>query len=373
MATLVNLSGITAINFLTDPSSVSVSDGVIDLDVAGGGGVTTTGSPANGNLTKFSGASTITNGDLSGDVTTSGTLATTVAKLQGDTLTLAGRLPNQVIAWSGSAWVPANISALPNADASKLQGKNISAVAAIRGDQYTFDGTTWNAQSPSGAQRQAGHVFDGVGTSNTNFTNIGTTSNCIVSSTFTLAAAGASSTEPPLLKIGCSNTGVTQSRGYEDLSTVNKSLGSLPTLNSALFRIRANQTTNSRIWITLYTEGTQAVGTSRFATDTPNENYIGFRFSSGAANWFACCGTATASQTATDTGVPPDTTNSQLFEIKYDGTQLTYYINGALVATNTTNIPASSFLINQGVFVDNKNTANTATFEFGQAYMFLSK
>lgn len=46
---------------------------------AGSGTVTTTGSPANGNLTKFSGATSITNGDLSGDVTTSGTLAATIA------------------------------------------------------------------------------------------------------------------------------------------------------------------------------------------------------------------------------------------------------------------------------------------------------
>lgn len=46
---------------------------------AGSGTVTTTGTPANGNLTKFSGASSITNGDLSGDITTSGTLATTYA------------------------------------------------------------------------------------------------------------------------------------------------------------------------------------------------------------------------------------------------------------------------------------------------------
>jgi hypothetical protein len=43
----------------------------------GSGTVTTTGSPASGNLTKFSGATSITNGDLTGDVTTSGTLATT--------------------------------------------------------------------------------------------------------------------------------------------------------------------------------------------------------------------------------------------------------------------------------------------------------
>jgi hypothetical protein len=43
------------------------------------GTVSTSGAPAAGNLTKFSGASVITNGDLSGDVTTSGTLATTMA------------------------------------------------------------------------------------------------------------------------------------------------------------------------------------------------------------------------------------------------------------------------------------------------------
>jgi len=46
--------------------------------VTAGGGATVTGSPASGNLAKFSGASSITNGDLTGDVTTSGTLATTI-------------------------------------------------------------------------------------------------------------------------------------------------------------------------------------------------------------------------------------------------------------------------------------------------------
>lgn len=47
---------------------------------SGGGGsgtVTTTGSPASGNLARFSGATSITNDNLSGDCTTSGTLATT--------------------------------------------------------------------------------------------------------------------------------------------------------------------------------------------------------------------------------------------------------------------------------------------------------
>jgi hypothetical protein len=48
------------------------------------GTVTTTGSPANGNLTKFSGSTSITNGDLSGDITTSGTLATTLATVNSN-------------------------------------------------------------------------------------------------------------------------------------------------------------------------------------------------------------------------------------------------------------------------------------------------
>jgi hypothetical protein len=41
--------------------------------------VTATGTPASGNLAKFSGATSVTNGDLTGDVTTAGALATTLA------------------------------------------------------------------------------------------------------------------------------------------------------------------------------------------------------------------------------------------------------------------------------------------------------
>lgn len=61
-----------------DASGNLVDDGDV-CGSGGGGSVSTTGSPANGNLTQFSGAASITNGNLSGDVTTSGTLATTIA------------------------------------------------------------------------------------------------------------------------------------------------------------------------------------------------------------------------------------------------------------------------------------------------------
>jgi hypothetical protein len=72
---------------LTAGTGISIGNGdgvsgnpVITCTISGGTGtVTTTGSPASGNLAKFSGATSIVNGDLSGDVTTSGTLATTLA------------------------------------------------------------------------------------------------------------------------------------------------------------------------------------------------------------------------------------------------------------------------------------------------------
>lgn len=70
---------VTAGHVATFTNNWSIQDG----GAPGVGTVTTTGSPASGNLTKFSGAASVTNADLSGDVTTSGTLATTVVKVDG--------------------------------------------------------------------------------------------------------------------------------------------------------------------------------------------------------------------------------------------------------------------------------------------------
>lgn len=63
---------------ITLGTNLSITGTTLDAAGGSGGTVTTTGSPASGNLTKFSGATSITNGDLSGDVTTSGTLVTTL-------------------------------------------------------------------------------------------------------------------------------------------------------------------------------------------------------------------------------------------------------------------------------------------------------
>lgn len=66
-----------------DGTSITISGGIISATTGGSGTVSTTGSPATGNLTKFSGPTAITNADVSGDCTTSGTLAITCTKTSG--------------------------------------------------------------------------------------------------------------------------------------------------------------------------------------------------------------------------------------------------------------------------------------------------
>ncbi len=101
------------------------------------GTVSTTGSPASGNLSKFSGATTITNGDLSGDATTSGTLAVTVAKINGATLGTTTPTSGNLLIGSGTTWVTHAMSG----DATITSGGAIT-LATVNSNVGTFgDGT----------------------------------------------------------------------------------------------------------------------------------------------------------------------------------------------------------------------------------------
>jgi hypothetical protein len=73
---------------LTPGNCVQASTGGLLVTIVGAcgtssGTITATGSPSSGELTKFSGGTSITNGNLSGDVTTSNTLVTTVVNVNG--------------------------------------------------------------------------------------------------------------------------------------------------------------------------------------------------------------------------------------------------------------------------------------------------
>lgn len=115
------------------------------------GTVTTTGSPASGNLTKFSGATSITSGDLSGDCTTSGGLAVTCTKSSGvafgtaafdNTGTSGATIPlnngnntfSGGITYSGTATFTGAVPSLSN-------GKAAVAASSTNGAIYTGQGS----------------------------------------------------------------------------------------------------------------------------------------------------------------------------------------------------------------------------------------
>ena len=77
------------------------------------GTVTTTGSPATGNLTKFSGAASITNGDLSGDITTAGTLGTTLATVNASPGSFGGTNAITTIVVNGKGLVTSASTVTP--------------------------------------------------------------------------------------------------------------------------------------------------------------------------------------------------------------------------------------------------------------------
>ena len=105
--------------------------------VAGGGTgtVTTTGSPAAGNLAEFSGPTSITNGNLSGDCTTSGSLAITCTKSSGvlfGGLATLTETDGNIVYGSGGVWTKG--TTLPNGITGSTQsaGDNSTKVATTQ-------------------------------------------------------------------------------------------------------------------------------------------------------------------------------------------------------------------------------------------------
>lgn len=107
------------------------------------GTVTTTGSPASGNLTKFSGATSVTNGDLSGDITTTGTLVTTLATVNAN----VGSFTNASVTVNGKGLVTAAssgaapVTAVSVASANGLAGSSSGGATPALTLSTTVTGT----------------------------------------------------------------------------------------------------------------------------------------------------------------------------------------------------------------------------------------
>jgi len=308
---------------------------------------------------------------FTGDVSkAAGSLATVVAAMQGnpiDSAALGAGQDGFVAIWSQSAAKITFVAptAAGGANAIQIRGVNVSTLAPRFGDCLRFDGTNWVPAAPFMA-------FWGAQMSGTGNTSAAVIAIGCVAPTFgnaTFANVPCSSTNPAMLKMTTPGTAQTIVYGVEDNSANAPGL-TLSMLSRMLVRCRLEQTgTGTRSWIGMV-DG-PGLGTNVLNTDTPNQNYVAFRFSNGTdTTWKAICGTSSANQSVVDTGVAPDTATSQIFEITFDGTNVKFWINGVLKATVTgSNVPATSVVLRFAATIDNKNSANAVGLSY--AYHFL--
>jgi hypothetical protein len=96
--------------------------------------------------------------------------------------------------------------------------------------------------------------------------------------------------------------------------------------------------TSMRYWV-----GLASTTLGNLSSDTPSQHLAMFRYSSASdTKWTAvtCAGTGAAT-TTTESQVLVEA-KTYLFGIEYTASSVKFYINGSLVATHTTNIPASN-------------------------------
>lgn len=127
---------------------------------------------------------------------------------------------------------------------------------------------------------------------------------------------------------------------------------------------------DSRYWWG-FSDVTPSNAESIMNSDTPAANFVGFRWNSttDGSNFQAICQTDATHQTKVDTGVAVVADAYHLFEVvpTVGGTVITFYIDGVLVATISTNLPT----VQMGTLftVDGLNT-NLTTFNFIFCYAY---
>lgn len=121
--------------------------------------------------------------------------------------------------------------------------------------------------------------------------------------------------------------------------------------------IPSGSTSSVRIWVAIVPDGTSLSG-----VDTGAVSVVGFRFSTAVpdTNWQACSGDGT-SVACTDTGTAPATGTNLVLEVDCrETTACRFLINGSLVATRSSTLPASGTNISHRVLVQTLNTTAKA-------------
>jgi hypothetical protein len=124
-------------------------------------------------------------------------------------------------------------------------------------------------------------------------------------------------------------------------SQIPTSLGWYTTAGQGIWSFRfatknAGDLTNVRFWAGLFSA-------TPVASDDPSGHIAAFRFStSGSDTEFMACTKDNATLAATATGITPAADTIYLFRIEWDGSEVRFYIDGALVHTSSANLPAAA-------------------------------
>ena len=128
----------------------------------------------------------------------------------------------------------------------------------------------------------------------------------------------------------------------------------------------------TRYWIG-FSDQTSTNAETVFFSNTPAANFVGFRFSTSAgdSNLQAVCQTGSSTQTIVNTGIAPNTSTPQILEVvpTASGRTITFYINGVLVATISTNVPTNS--VAMSTLVAEGDASGNSAFDWFYFYALL--
>ena len=302
------------------PLSTAPTVGVtLPKNTTGGVGTTTvTSLPAvasgsAGQLAKISGFQVVGT-ELTGDVTTNGSPATSVVAIRGKSVSTKTPIDGDILRWSV---VDSDYEIVMNPD--WLVGSNGTSGAPL--STWPFQSTAWV---------NAGTISQDIGTA----------------------------TELPGTKYTSSST-ATSIAGFIGNESTNPTCY-LGIVRRCRFRIKLAVITNVRLWFGM-TTGTSSVGAG-YEADIPNFAIVGFRFSTHAGDTkiqAVCQGTGGVggNQTLLSTGVSADTSVHE-FDFVYNGTNVQFYVDGVSVGSIATNIPPTNAGMAPFLTVDNVATAN---------------